>query len=337
MVKPPRHSNARIEGLGFCMYDTRLTDYNIVKATPYRRDPMKELAAACREAGLTFCFYYSAPDWHHPEFPAMYSQRGFHGQPNPNADLEKYVSYLKGQVRELLTGYGPVGILWFDGGGSFKDVKNQQAELLHAQEVIDLIHQLQPPCLVNNRLGLPADYGTPEQKIPGQRPTNSFEVCMTLNKHWGYNRNDRNWKEPKEVIQNLVDIASKGGNYLLNVGPTAEGVIPQDSIRILKEVGQWMARNGEAVYGTSASPLETAPTWGRITQKKQTLYLHVFDWPADGQLVAGNLGVTVKEARLLADAALPALKVTTTNGRVTLLLPPAAPDAIDSVIALECQ
>src|SRR6185369_12031720 len=131
----------------------------------------------------------------------------------------------KGQVRELLTNYGPIGILWFDGGGAFgKDTvpanKERRVKVMHSQEIIDMIHELQPKCLVNNRLGLPADYGTPEQRIPGERQTNSFEVCMTLNKHWGYNKHDNSWKEPKVVIQNLVDIVSKGGNYLLNVGPT---------------------------------------------------------------------------------------------------------------------
>src|SRR5687767_1241287 len=131
---------------GFSMYDPRQADYSIVKASPYVRDPMKELAAACREAGITFCFYYSLPDWHHPEFPARYSQRGFHGAPNPHADLDKYVAYLKAQVRELLTNYGPIGILWFDGGGSFKTVPNR-AELIHADEIVKLVRELQPGCL----------------------------------------------------------------------------------------------------------------------------------------------------------------------------------------------
>ena len=223
---------------GFCMFDTKLTDYNVVKATPWHHDPMKDLADACHEAGITFCFYYSVPDWHHPDFPAKYSQHGFHGQPDENADLEKYVDYVKGELRELLTNYGPIGIIWFDGGGSFRG--EDEAKLMHAQELIDLIHRLQPNCLVNNRLGLPADYGTPEQKIPGQRGHAPFEVCMTLNNHWGYNKNDNHWKQPKVVIRNLVDIASKGGNYLLNVGPTSDGVLPDPAVSILKDVGQWM-------------------------------------------------------------------------------------------------
>lgn len=324
---------------GFCMYDSKLTDYNIVKATPWHHDPMKDLAAECRKAGITFCFYYSDPDWHHPEFPAQYSQRGFHGNPNPNADLEKYVAYMKGQIRELLTGYGPIGIMWFDDGGSFRntmEVRTNCATLLHSQEIVDEIHQLQPRCLVNNRLGIPADYGTPEQKIPGARMTNSFEVCMTLNKHWGFNKNDHNWKEPKVVIQNLADIASKGGNYLLNVGPTAQGVFPPDAVRILGEVGRWMDVNGESIYGTIASPLNTAPAWGRITQKGSKLYLHVFDWPADGKLKVAGIDAKVKRASLLAGKKRLSISQSTPH-EIEISIPTAAPDSLDSVVVLDCS
>ncbi len=268
---------------GFCMFDTKLTDYNIVKATPWHHDPMKDLAAACRQAGIRLDFYYSVPDWHHPDFAAKYSQSKFHGDPHPDADLEKYVAYVKGQLRELLTQYGPVGILWFDDGGAFEGIPAaNHPTLMHAQEILDEIHQLQPRCIVNNRLGLPADYGTPEQRIPGGKSTNAFEVCMTLNNHWGYNKADQNWKSAKVVIQNLADIASKGGNYLLNVGPTAEGTLPPPSVKILGEVGAWMKVNGEAIYGTTASPLTRQPSWGRVTQKGNNLYLHVFNWPQDG-------------------------------------------------------
>ncbi len=318
---------------GFCMYDTKLTDYSIVKATPWHHDPMKELADAARAAGLKFCFYYSVPDWHHPEFPAKYSQHGFHGAPNSDADLNKYVEYVKGQIRELLTNYGPVSILWFDGGGSFKAEGDRRGELMHAQEIVDLIHQLQPNCLVNNRLGVPGDYGTPEQKIPGVRPTNSFEVCMTLNQHWGYNKADKKFKSPQQVIRNLVDIASKGGNYLLNVGPTSEGVIPSESVDILHEVGTWMKRNGDSIYGTSASPLDAAPEWGRVTQKENEVYLHVFDWPADGKLVVKGLPAKVERAELL-DGGM-RLNFESPDGAVTVMLPEKAQDAIDTVVVLQ--
>ena len=328
---------------GFCMYDTRLTGYNIVKATPFHRDPMKDLARECRKAGLKFCFYYSIPDWHHPEFPAKYSQRGFHGDPNPEADLDKYVAYLKGQVRELLTGYGPVGILWFDDGGAFKNTMENRtngAVLIHAREILDEIHQLQPACLVNNRLGLPADYLTPEQRIPTNGfPGTNWETCMTLNRHWGYNKYDQNWKPPRDVIRNLVDIASKGGNYLLNIGPTAEGTLPPESVRILTEVGRWMAANGESIYGTSASPLATTPDWGRATRKGNRLYLHVFRWPEQGDLVLSGVALP-RKAYLLADPQQRALSFGTSrsaSGPLTcaINLPPQPPDPIDTVVVLE--
>jgi alpha-L-fucosidase len=328
---------------GFCMFDTKLTDYNIVKATPYAHDPMKELADAVRAEGMTFCFYYSVPDWHNRDFPAKYSQHataekpGFHGDPNPDADLNKYVDYVKGQLRELLTNYGPIGIIWFDGGGSFRVEGDKRAELMHAQELIDLIHVLQPNCLVNNRLGLPADYGTPEQRIPGGKSDTAFEVCMTLNKHWGFNKADNNWKDAKTVVHNLVDIASKGGNYLLNVGPTSEGVIPEPAVAILGDVGVWMGKYGNSIYGSSASPLDAPPAWGRITKKDKTVYLHVFDWPADGKISVKGLPGSAKKVYVVGDSDKSSLKFENSDGSLTITLPGSAPDAIDSVIAVESE
>jgi alpha-L-fucosidase len=322
---------------GFSMYDSKLTDYDIMQATPFGRDPMKELAAACNQAGLKFCFYYSVVDWHYPDFPAKYAQRargsqeGFHGNPNPNADLNKYVEYMKGQVRELLSNYGPIGIMWFDGGGSFN--KQPMAELIHAQEIIDMIHKLQPMCLVNNRLGLPADYGTPEQRIPGQASKDLFEVCMTLNRHWGYNKNDQDWKSPETILRNLADIAGKGGNYLLNVGPTAEGTIPEGSVRTLREVGKWMKGNGDSIYGTTASPFAKTP-WGRCTAKSGKLYLHVFDWPSDGKLVVPGLRNKVTKAYLLSAGDKPCT-VAQGNEQVTVAVPQEMPDKINTVVVLE--
>ncbi len=149
---------------GFSMFDSKYSDFNIVRSTPYHHDPMKELAEACRAAGIRFCFYYSIADWHNPDSPAEYSQRGFHGNPKADADVSKYADYMRNQVHELLTGYGPIGILWFDGGGSFRTP--DRTKLLKADEMVKMIHQTQPDCLINNRLGSGSDYGTPEQYIP---------------------------------------------------------------------------------------------------------------------------------------------------------------------------
>jgi len=326
---------------GFCLWPTQLSDWSICR-TPWwqrtHRDPVKELADACHEAGLVFCLYYSLPDWNYPDFPAKYSQtnmkgnpNAFHGSPKPDADITKYAAYMKGQLRELLTHYGPIGIIWFDGGGSFKGVDRSQ--LLDAKGIVDLIHGLQPACLVNNRLDAKlGDFGNPEQKIPATKQATAFEVNMTLNNHWGFNKFDQHWKPASDVIGKLADIASKGGSFLLDVGPTAGGEFPPDAVRILNEVGKWMAVNGEAIYGSTASPFDQAPAWGRVAAKPGKLYLHVFDWPTDGKL---TLKCAVKPAKswLLADKTECAVKQGL--GEFTISVPAHSPDKDDSVIVVE--
>lgn len=328
---------------GFCLWPTKLSDWSICR-TPWwqrtHRDPVKELADACHEAGLVFCLYYSLPDWNYPDFPAQYSQTGmkgnnnaFHGNPKPNADIKKYAAYMNGQLQELLTQYGPIGIIWFDGGGSFSGKGVDRAKLLGAGEIIDLIHKLQPGCLVNNRLdGKLGDYGTPEQKIPGTKQGGDFEVCMTLNKHWGYNKFDQHWKPAGEVIDKLADIASKGGNFLLNVGPTATGEFPTEAVQILDQTGKWMALNGEAIYGTTASPLDQPPAWGRATAKPGKLYLHVLKWPSDGKLIL-HTATNITKAWLLADRTPCVVKQE--SNVITISVPARALENIDSVVVLE--
>jgi alpha-L-fucosidase len=193
---------------GFCMFNSQHTDYDIVDATPFKRDPMKELADAVRDAGLKMGFYYSLTDWHHPEVPAKLMQTshgsrslkkfpdGFHGDPNLNADIKKYNRYMRDKLAELLSNYGPISVLWFDAGSAFKNV--DRPEVLEADAIVSLIRKLQPDCLINNRLGAGRDYGTPEQKIPDTKLPEPFEVCMTLNGHWGFNAADQKWKLPAE-------------------------------------------------------------------------------------------------------------------------------------------
>lgn len=328
---------------GFCMYDSKLTEYDIVDATPFKRDPLKELAEECRKAGIRFCVYYSIVDWHHPEFPQRYSHvrqefpDGFHGDPNPDADIKKYAAYMRGQIKELLSNYGNTRIVWFDGGGSFRN--RDRRALLNGQVLVDMIHTTQPVCLINNRLGFAADYGTPEQEIPESSLGTAFEVCMTLNGHWGYNKNDHSWKDAKTIIQNLCDIAGKGGNYLLNVGPTAEGLIPDESVHILKEVGQWLRANGEAIYDTQAGPSRDnirLRNTGRMTLKPGKLFLHIFNWPRDQIIfLEGMKGNIIEKIYCLADLEQAPLKYDPHERCVFIHVPEAAPDPYASIIVVE--
>jgi alpha-L-fucosidase len=240
--------------------------------------------------------------------------------------LEKKV---KPQLRELLTHYGPIAAIWFDCPCT---ISRAQSE-----ELYQLVRSLQPQCIMNSRLGNGlGDYTSEgDNVIPGQESTHYWETPATLNDTWGYKTFDHNWKSPETLIRNLIDIASNGGNYLLNVGPTAEGLIPQPSIERLAEVGKWMSVNGSAIYGTSASPFKQLP-WGRCTQKPGKLYLHVFNWPK-GELFVPGLKNRVTKAYLLADAAQQVLPVTTSANGTSIKLPAEAPDKIASVVVLEIE
>lgn len=278
---------------GFCMFDTKLTDYNIVKATPFGRDPMKELAEECRRQGIRLCFYYSIMDWHHPDYlPRRPWERDV--RPADGADLNRYIDFMKAQLRELLTNYGPIGVLWFDGGWE------HNAQQLRSAEVNAFIRSLQPSILINDRNHLPEDFSTPEQTIPaGALPGGRlWETCMTINDTWGYAKNDTNWKPAEDLIRKLCDIAHKGGNFLLNVGPTAEGTFPEPIVERLRRIGQWMKVNGQSIYGTTQSPFRKLSFNGRCTQKGNTLYLHVFEW-GEGDLRLEGLETKVLSARAL--------------------------------------
>lgn len=288
---------------GFCMFDSKLTDYDIVDATPFKRDPMRELANECQRQGVKLCFYHSIMDWHHPDY---LPRRPWEKETRPatGADPERYLDYMKGQLRELLTHYGPIGILWWDGGWELDNREPwspRTEKIMHPTEVNSLIRSLQPNILINDRNCLPEDYATPEQSIPASAfPAGRlWETCMTMNDTWGYATNDLNWKSAQDMIRKLCDIAHKGGNFLLNVGPTAEGEFPPESVERLAAIGAWMKLNGSSIYGTTRSPFRIAPFNGRCTVKGKSLYLHVFEWPA-GDLELVGLQTRIKSARVLA-------------------------------------
>jgi alpha-L-fucosidase len=334
---------------GFAMYGSRASKYNIVDATPFKRDPLRELAAACARHNIRFGFYYSqSQDWHEPggagntwDFPPD-------AEKNASGAYDKYLrEKAEPQVKELLTGYGPVCLIWFD-TARMMDVNDR------AQRFIDIVHSLQPACLIDGRLGATGDYRSMgDNRIPNEVVHEDWEVPATLNDTWGYKSYDDNWKTPEDLTFKLVDIVSKGGNYLLNVGPTAEGVIPQPSQDNLRTVGRWLKVNGESIYGAGTTPFgeelgtpdpqrkdsrgnpafNIRKDW-RCTTKPGRLYIHLFTWPA-GSFELPPIQEKVTKAWLLADPQKQALAVKQDGQKWSIALPEAAPDKMDSVLVLE--
>ncbi len=352
---------------GFGLFPSSLTDW-CIKSTPFKRDPLRELAAACKAEGIRLCFYYSILDWHHPDWG---QREPWNDTATGAPDMDRYTAYMKGQLSELITNYHPA-VLWFDGEWESPWSHDRGVDLY------DFLRKLDPKLIINNRIdkarkgmegmnqqAAVGDFGTPEQTIPanGFGPGVDWETCMTMNDTWGYNKRDNHWKSPQTTIRNLINVASKGGNYLLNVGPTVEGLIPDASVSRLAAVGQWMKVNGQAIYGTSASPFATPLPWGRCTSKSSrrftaaphgamnmmercagksslsdtTLYLHIFDWPGDGRLLLPGLKNKVKSARLLAGSKKVSLPVQTAANGLLISLPAAAPDAISSTVVLRLK
>jgi len=309
---------------GFTLFETKASKWNIVDATPYGKDLLKPLADACHKYGIRLGFYYSqAQDWNNPGGAAS----GGHWDKAQDGSMDEYIDKVAvPQVKEILSNYGQVDILWWD---TPTDMTKERAE-----KFLPVIAKY-PNLITNNRLGggYNGDTETPEQFVPATGfPGRNWETCMTMNDTWGYKSKDNNWKSTKEIIQTLIDIVSKGGNYLLNVGPTSEGLVPQPSIERLAEVGKWMKINGEAIYGTTASPFSYLP-WGRCTQKGNKLYLHIFDWPKDGKISLPVLN-KISRAYLLADPK-KTLKVEKSKSKNTITLAGNAPDKIASVVVVE--
>ena len=352
---------------GFCMWDSQLTDYSIAKWTPFKRNVIAELASECEKQGLKFGVYYSVRDWHHPDWALRYAQlekpnsgwgypaspwtKGHVAQcgcpscrknipitpemdlrPIEKADMNRYLDYMKGQLTELLTRCGPVSLMWFDA----QDI--QDPKLGRVEEMVATMRRLQPKLIINDRIGpdgtMFGDYGVHEGNVPGSSAAREWETCMTLNGTWGYSKFDKNWKSAEELVHTLVETTSKNGNFLLNIGPDGEGVIPQGSADRLKEVGEWMAINGQSIYGCGASSLPS-PKWGNITAKGGVVYLHVFNWPTNSLLTLEKFSGPAKKAYLLADVEGQSLPLQLTGGTLTINVPVKAPNNIDSVIVLE--
>lgn len=328
---------------GFGLWHSDVSDWDVDDASPYEKDILKELAIACEEADIQLCFYHSIMDWHHPDAQAMwepeYNQWRTEGKSNPNFP-RYYEEYMKPQLEELITGYGPLGVLWFDG----EWVPDFTEEM--GKDLYNYVRNLQPDIIINNRVdkgrqgmqgmnregNFAGDFGTPEQEIPATGIEGvDWESCMTMNDTWGFKHFDENWKSDTTLIQNLIDIVSKGGNFLLNVGPTAEGLIPEASVERLAAMGEWMAVNQEAIYGAKASPYER-PDWGRYTSKEGMLYAHIFEWPDNQKLMIPELTEATSAHMLGSDTP---LSIATSEAGTIVSLPTDAPDGIATVIAIQ--
>ncbi len=337
---------------GFCLFNSQYTTYDAYDLVG--RDLCKEIVDAVHNEGLKVGFYHSVIDWHHPQydyFKANQLPHPLRGKPSPNGprNHDIYLDYLHHQAKELFSNYGTVDVIWWD-----YSKQGNEGPFWRADQLMAMARQLQPTIISNNRLyHIPdierqdsadrlrtwkpeqGDFTTPEQTIPSTGiPGVDWEVCMTMNTTWGYSEHDHAWKPTRTLLRNLVDIVSKGGNYLLNIGPKSDGSIPQESIESMQAIGKWMAANGESIYGTSASPFDK-PAWGRYTTKPGRLFVHVFDWPQDGKLQIPASDRRLARAYLLADPQKRPLKAQTSSNVVSIQVPSQAPDENISVVVVE--
>ena len=302
---------------GFCMFDTNLTSYSAPKQSP-GRDLVGEYLEAARAEGLRAGLYYSLMDWHHPDGVRCLTDE---------AARRRFVDYTHGEVREICSNYGKLDVLWYDVAWPL-DAKGWESEKMNK-----MVFELQPNIIVNNRNLLPGDFSTPEQRIGEEKEGREWETCMTMNDSWGYHKADDSWKTPKKIVQNLAACAGGGGNYLLNIGPKPDGSIPEDSVRILTAVGEWMRKHGSAIYETERSRV-TDSAIAEFTRKGNTVYMHVHYWP--GSTVAlGGLRTKVKNASLLTTGQKVDFKQEDFRVQFTGL-PEKAPDELATVIAIEC-
>jgi alpha-L-fucosidase len=303
---------------GFCLFDTKTTNYCAPRQGP-GRDLVREYVDAARAEGLRVGFYYSLMDWHHPDGARCATDE---------AARRRFVDYLHEHVRELLTNYGKVDVLWYDVAWPL-DANGFESERMN-----ETVFTLQPEIIVNNRNKLEGDFSTPEQRIEAAQNGRAWESCMTLNGSWGYHANDTEWKTPKTIVRNLISCCRDGGNYLLNIGPRGDGSIPEDSVRILETVGAWLERNGSAIY-TSELCQPRRSAYAMFTRTGNTLNMHIHAWPGETAVITGLL-TPVKSARLLASGQ--AVRFQQEKLRTKLIgLPRNAPDTPLTTIAIECD
>ena len=316
---------------GFCLWGTRLTDYNALEQGP-RRDLVREFVEAARAEGLRVGLYYSLMDWHHPD--------GAVCKTDPAA-RERFVSYTHGQIRELLTDYGKIDILWYDMTWPLTPQE------WRADEMNRMVFALQPEIIVNNRNGLGGDFSTPEHRV--EAADRAWETCETMNLGWGYQRSDEEWKSPRRIINDLTICTQQAGNYLLNIGPDAEGSVPPESARILEEVGAWLRTNGRSIYGAEGRAADAFGNHDNFTRRGNTLYLHVYFWPSQTPaarwldfyreptvIAVGGVRAKVLSAKLLKTGESVAFTQDATSLRLTGL-PDAPPDSPVTVFEIECD
>ncbi len=335
---------------GFCMFDSSFTDYKITN-TPYKKDIVRMLGEACERANMPLGYYYSPPDMHHPGYrdTSKLAKENWHAEP-ARPEWPIYLHYMHLQLRELMCRYPSPVVIWFDG--------LDHQEKYDGYHIARMIREMSPGTLVNNRVGVPGDFDTPEQYVPERIPVRGIEIqgtetdlqhslpggipsreefkpwetCMTINETWAYNKNDKNFKSTRHLIRTLADVASKGGNFLLNIGPTPEGTIQPEFQERLLGIGQWLAVNGDSIYGTSIGPIQNLP-YGRTTAKGDMIYLHIFDWPNSARLEVAEFRKRVLDVRMLDGGR--KLEFSQSAAGLSIALPAQAPDTNDTVLVIK--
>jgi alpha-L-fucosidase len=302
---------------GFCNFATKTTNYSAAQQAA-GRDLVKEFVAAARGEGLRVGFYFSLMDWHHPDGAKC---------ANDEAARVRFVEYVHAQVRELMTQYGKIDVLWYDVAWPLSP------EGWESLKMNRMVRELQPDIIMNNRSKIPEDFDTPEQRIQASKGR-AWEACMTMNDSWGYQTTDDDWKSPKTCLRNLITCSRDGGNYLLNIGPKPDGSIPEESVRILTTVGQWMEKNGSSIY--AADPCQVRRSnYLNFTRKGNTLYAHAYFWPGE-VLTVGGLQTKVLSAKFLATGK--PVQFTQDEFRVRFTgLPAVPPDSPLTTLAIECN